>query len=1162
MKVLKSLSGVSVRLYPWNEKNSQPVMRAAQKDSATADSHKPRTRSTVTIWSLPETVLVHILKGLHIRDLFSLQCAHSNFRDVVDNNKSVWAHISFSESWPNEENLHHFARASELGNFEATIKLAVAYLYKEGLTNEDVPSIGQAAAEYLGRAENLTPNTFPFFWIFIRPPWSPDGSCCKIQAFHHLKTLVDETEDKDLAFGVALTLKLLRLSLQVESKEGEEKYFKMAVENQSAAAAFFSLLDCFSDEPDKAKELERIRLLRFIASKDILEARLNLIKCYTQGQYGGISNLRAREYVQDFFKSSKPSGIHITFASGKTSDFSRYILVDWLVEVVGMKDFSAHTLYLAVSMFDRYLQVRKIPRSHVQLLGVAAMVISSRFLGFDILTIREAAWLTDNSYSYHDVVKMMGELVAALRGNIRVLTIQDYVKVLVAIVKETGYAAMLVEYIAMLCLLQSEMGQYSSAEIASSCVLLSRLLLNHVDPWPSELQEWTGFTQDYLSLCTFHIHKKCLQEGSEVEYRESKLQAVKIRYGDINRYGVSDIEVTGHKELCRRLGVTRLVSHGKNTKAIKFRNTDELIMSPRRGKGSDYPQRTCSSPEKRYVDRNQAATPPIKNSYVLEEGFSGYEGDLDADLDECFSDRSDVLNEESDLERSNLAETSDESKDWDPEESSLIEEEPDESRDMSGIDVKCPTNNADDHDDAEREIVCLSSMCHSRNNVNCRSASSSPSSCICNCSCKSGYSAISNTQGNEESPKLLSFSSASASILSDSSSPSSSSLSPGVPGIIQNVRHCIPSGSIRQSSKSSRRGRGNVPKTLCDISFHEKHIKHVDNVVDDLESGPSSSPRNKAKLLVNCKSTQDFSTFDAVGPVKAEKIEVPTDERITHGLAPSKSDLVQLPAPGHPRVSCSTPAWAEYSTPDSEHTAPRQGDLSTACWQGKAGPDKSESSPALSSSSSLPGLPCEQSPRQKCQGFTHVAHKSTPHLSGFRHGCVELHPCDKSVHLGVSDICGHLLDSRVEGGTCGDHSGVCSALALPCGSGLSGGVSSETPETSVKPHSSCLSFDKYSCHSGRVVSSRVPNGDEGATECVTSPKRLSKRVKLDYSHPSVTYVSKAQKPLPGCVNSASCDTVEGVHNTSTRAVDCERNEQNDICMQRKRKGSISSHVYY
>lgn len=47
-------------------------------------------------------------------------------------------------------------------------------------------------------------------------------------------------------------------------------------------------------------------------------------------------------------------------------------------------------------------------------------VLSYRYLGFDILTIKEAAWLTDNSYTYHDVVRMMGELVAALNGDLRV----------------------------------------------------------------------------------------------------------------------------------------------------------------------------------------------------------------------------------------------------------------------------------------------------------------------------------------------------------------------------------------------------------------------------------------------------------------------------------------------------------------------------------------------------------------------------------------------------------------------------------------------------------------------------------------------------------------------------------------------------------------------
>lgn len=43
-----------------------------------------------------------------------------------------------------------------------------------------------------------------------------------------------------------------------------------------------------------------------------------------------------------------------------------------------------------------------------------------RFLGRDIITIREAAWLTDNTYKYEDVVRMMGEITATLHGHVKV----------------------------------------------------------------------------------------------------------------------------------------------------------------------------------------------------------------------------------------------------------------------------------------------------------------------------------------------------------------------------------------------------------------------------------------------------------------------------------------------------------------------------------------------------------------------------------------------------------------------------------------------------------------------------------------------------------------------------------------------------------------------
>ena len=61
-----------------------------------------------------------------------------------------------------------------------------------------------------------------------------------------------------------------------------------------------------------------------------------------------------------------------------SSYLSRYILVDWLVEVAGMKDFGSSTLHAAISVVDRFLRFHQTSRAKFQLLGVAAMVLCSR----------------------------------------------------------------------------------------------------------------------------------------------------------------------------------------------------------------------------------------------------------------------------------------------------------------------------------------------------------------------------------------------------------------------------------------------------------------------------------------------------------------------------------------------------------------------------------------------------------------------------------------------------------------------------------------------------------------------------------------------------------------------------------------------------------------
>lgn len=59
---------------------------------------------------------------------------------------------------------------------------------------------------------------------------------------------------------------------------------------------------------------------------------------------------------------------------------SRYILVDWLVEVAEMKELSSQTLHASIALMDRYLKIHPTSRGVLQLLGVVSMLVCSRWV--------------------------------------------------------------------------------------------------------------------------------------------------------------------------------------------------------------------------------------------------------------------------------------------------------------------------------------------------------------------------------------------------------------------------------------------------------------------------------------------------------------------------------------------------------------------------------------------------------------------------------------------------------------------------------------------------------------------------------------------------------------------------------------------------------------
>ncbi|XP_020028751.1 cyclin-F isoform X3 [Castor canadensis] len=518
-----------------------------------------RRPRNLTILSLPEDVLFHILKWLSVGDILAVRAVHSHLKYLVDSHASVWACASFQELWPSPKNLKLFERAAEKGNFEAAVKLGIAYLYNEGLSVSDEARAevnGLKASRFFSLAERLNVGAEPFIWLFIRPPWSVSGSCCKAVVHESLRAecQLQRTHKASILHCLGRVLSLF----EDEEKRKQARELLEEAAHQGCLASSYLLWesDRKTDVSDPGRCLHSFRKLRDYAAKGCWEAQLALAKACANGNQLGLEGKACNEIVCQLFQGSQAISKQQVFSVQKgLNDTMRYILIDWLVEVATMKDFTSLCLHLTVECVDRYLRRRLVPRYKLQLLGIACMVICTRFISKEILTIREAVWLTDNTYKYEDLVRMMGEIVSALEGKIRIPTVVDYKEVLLTLVPVAPRTQHLCSFLCELSLLHTSLSAFAPAHLASAALLLARLMHGQTQPWTTRMWDLTGFSYEDLMPCVLSLHKKCFHDDAPKDYRQVSLTAVKQRFEDKRYEEISQEEVLSYGQLCATLGV-------------------------------------------------------------------------------------------------------------------------------------------------------------------------------------------------------------------------------------------------------------------------------------------------------------------------------------------------------------------------------------------------------------------------------------------------------------------------------------------------------------------------------------------------------------------------------------------------------------------------------
>lgn len=216
----------------------------------------------------------------------------------------------------------------------------------------------------------------------------------------------------------------------------------------------------------------------------------------------------------------------------------RSILVDWLVEVSEEYRLVPETLYLTVNYIDRYLSGNEMNRQRLQLLGVACMLIASKYEEICAPQVEEFCYITDNTYFKEEVVQMEADVLNYLKYEMSAPTIKCFLRRFVRVAQRCDnevpllHTEFVANYIAELSLLDYSMLCYPPSLIAASAIFLSRFILQPAKhPWNSILAHFTRYQPSHLCECAKALHHQvCNHPGNNLPAIREKYSQHKYKF--------------------------------------------------------------------------------------------------------------------------------------------------------------------------------------------------------------------------------------------------------------------------------------------------------------------------------------------------------------------------------------------------------------------------------------------------------------------------------------------------------------------------------------------------------------------------------------------------------------------------------------------------------
>jgi cyclin B len=202
----------------------------------------------------------------------------------------------------------------------------------------------------------------------------------------------------------------------------------------------------------------------------------------------------------------------------------RAILVDWLVEVHRMFKLLPETLFLSVSIVDRFLSMKQIARDMLQLVGITCMLVAAKYEEIYAPECNDFVYISDGAYTKLQILHMEQTILNTLNFNITHPTSLHFLRRYSKAAGSDYTLHTLCKYLIELVLIDVKFLKFAPSLIAAASVYLGRAMTLKTPLWTPTVEHYSTYGETVVRECALEMNDLLKKS------HHSSLKAIRKKY--------------------------------------------------------------------------------------------------------------------------------------------------------------------------------------------------------------------------------------------------------------------------------------------------------------------------------------------------------------------------------------------------------------------------------------------------------------------------------------------------------------------------------------------------------------------------------------------------------------------------------------------------------